>query len=281
MSLMFEICDMVREIGNDGRMEYFGYLLSIKELYDNPDAEKMAERACSKLDTERLGKVLDTQGNLAFGKSLSKRKAQSIGAGLLLQMGLKYGLRREYTETGECTNALTGNGNSTGIKRITLVEVLDNLGEPIEAAYSYGEHGKPCFRSIPLKFNISHSGDYVFCVFSKQEIGADIQYCRLQTDKTMAGIVRRFFSKAEQHKWKEIERTEDKSDYFYQIWTRKEAYGKLTGDGLLVTDGEKRNQRKTFVSGEQCDENIICKTHEFVLNDGEQDKYYTAVCRYS
>ena len=41
-----------------------------------------------------------------------------------------------------------------------------------------GEHGKPCFRNHPAKFNLSHCQGYVCCAVSTEEIGVDIEALR-------------------------------------------------------------------------------------------------------
>ena len=39
-----------------------------------------------------------------------------------------------------------------------------------------GEHGKPFFTLQPgIHYNITHSGQYVACIFAGQEVGIDIQ----------------------------------------------------------------------------------------------------------
>lgn len=257
------------------KMEYFGYLLSIKELYDSPFAETLVERACAKLDMERLRKVENSgQG---------KKRAQCIGAGLLLQLGLIDILFKECDKTNSNVKKTCKTSKNNGIRCITLADVLKTLGNPIEVGYSYGEHGKPCFRSIPFKFSISHSEENVLCVFSKQEIGADIQYLKPQEDKTMTGIVNRFFSEGERDRWEQIERAEDRADFFYRIWTRKEAYAKLTGEGILATVGLDLHRTEVSALGTIKDvtENLIWKTNEFIGKDEKHSKYYAAICKYS
>lgn len=188
-------------------MKDIRYLLSIKELLEGSSTEQLAEQACTKLDKERSQRLK--------GMKHGKKYAESLGAGLLLQLGM------QELSTPELT-----------IQYLTVSQVLARLGEPIDLKYTYGEYGKPYFKYLPVYFNISHSGDYVFCVFSEQEIGADIQYRKsLSNDR----IVRRFFTRSEQEMWDKCTSLKERERLFYHLWTRKEAYGKLTGEGIAKT----------------------------------------------
>lgn len=40
---------------------------------------------------------------------------------------------------------------------------------------AFSERGKPYLLDIPYFFNISHSGDFVFCAVSENEVGIDVQ----------------------------------------------------------------------------------------------------------
>ncbi len=185
------------------------YFLSITELLDGVAGEKLMEAAIAKLDKER--------GQKAQKATHIRKRAESIGAGLLLQWGLQEMAGEGVTDAGD-------------IVHLTVSQVLEHLQDPIEPTYTYGPKGKPYFKDCPLFFSISHSGDYVFCVFSEQEVGADIQY-----RKPGAGerIMKRMFTKAEREAIQHCESPEEWEVLFYRYWTRKEAYGKLTGEGIV------------------------------------------------
>ncbi|MDR0982848.1 MAG: 4'-phosphopantetheinyl transferase superfamily protein [Culturomica sp.] len=88
------------------------------------------------------------------------------------------------------------------------------------------EHGKPYLSySDDFFFNISHSGDYIVCTVSDTEVGIDVQKLR----KFSETIALRYFHPNEA---KMLETLEDKSDYFFTLWTAKEAYLKYLGSGL-------------------------------------------------
>lgn len=227
-------------------MKDIRYLLSITEFLEGTSAERLREEACLRLDTERRRKL--------EGAKSGRRYAEALGAGLLLQLGLQ-----------ECKEVCKGSqehaeGAQESIRQFTVSQILSKLHAPIEAEYTYGEKGKPYFKEEPIYFSLSHSGDYVFGVFSEREIGADIQYGKPDYSER---IVSRFFTEKEQKLWQGCSCKEARRRLFYKLWTRKEAYGKLTGGGI--------------VAGLQTDEpnDILWEDYE-VWED-----YWIAICRWA
>lgn len=103
------------------------------------------------------------------------------------------------------------------------------------------KNGKPFFENSDICFNISHSRDTWACLMGLSYCGLDIQYIRPCDHEKIAG---RFFSPAEQRYV-----MENGADGFFDIWVRREAYGKFTGDGFFG------------------------KCPEFVLNGKLQDRF--------
>lgn len=99
---------------------------------------------------------------------------------------------------------------------------------PLSLSYTYGENGKPYLTDYPrLHFSLSHSGSYVIAAFSEEEVGIDIQYHKpMQCD-----IAERFFSEEDKRLLEQLA-AEGEADAFYRLWAVKEAYMKLTGEGL-------------------------------------------------
>lgn len=96
---------------------------------------------------------------------------------------------------------------------------------------NYNDYGKPYIVSDSeplLKYNLSHSGDWVLCGISDSEIGVDIE----RVDNCMDGIAERFFTAEEQEYIRK--RSKDDLEGFYQIWCAKECYMKWTGKGLAI-----------------------------------------------
>ena len=125
----------------------------------------------------------------------AKGKQQCLGAWLLLMHGLK--------EIGICE------------KDISL---------------SYASVGKPFLKDYPeVFFNLSHSGNRVFCAISNREVGCDVERIRPADLK----VANRFFSPAE---CRTIENApeEDRNTIFSRIWTLKESFIKNVGQGLSM-----------------------------------------------
>lgn len=104
------------------------------------------------------------------------------------------------------------------------------FGKPYLSDCRMGSDVNELNRPMP-EFNLSHSGEYAVCAITDPEkesgIGADIQ--NITTDRE--GIAKRFFSKAESE-WLSRIPVSAKDVAFTRLWTLKEAYIKLTGEGL-------------------------------------------------
>lgn len=85
------------------------------------------------------------------------------------------------------------------------------------------ENGKPVAENLFV--SISHSGGKCAVCASQNPIGIDIEKI---ADRDFDGIVKRTFGAKE----KEYYSKNKSSEAFYEIWTRKEAYSKISGDGI-------------------------------------------------
>lgn len=186
------------------------YLLNIGELIQGVVGPHM-ESLLQKLDEARREKVMSAR--------TAQGKAAELGAGLLLQRAVQ-DWRRDKP------------GQSLQIRFCTVSGLLSELAEPIPLTYRYGEKGKPYFENIPLFFSLSHSGEYVICAVSRRELGADIQ--KIQSADVLK-LAKRFFSESECRTLEGCESHRERQRLFFGFWTRKEAYGKLTGEGLAAT----------------------------------------------
>lgn len=212
------------------------YLLSIEELQKRADAganvQVLYEKCLKKMDTHRLEKV----------RRLKTENARNlaIGAGLLLQLAWADcvdtempGIQRENIQHTKAQE----HGKQTGKFEIAIVtlklsDLLQWLASdcfPVEIPYQYGDKGKPDFAKGDYHFNLSHSGDYVCLAVDKQQIGIDIQKMRPLEDLKVA---ERFFTIREQEALRACADKQTQELLFYSIWVKKEAYAKLTGDGI-------------------------------------------------
>ena len=120
----------------------------------------------------------------------------SLGAGLLLDQGLRrFGLR-EQTE-----------------------------------AFGTVENGKPCLLHHPkIQFNLSHSGSMVMAAFSSCPVGCDVE----RKQKARMDVAKRFFAPEEQKLLREAKTTKEQDALFGRLWTLKESYLKVEGRGMAM-----------------------------------------------
>ena len=93
----------------------------------------------------------------------------------------------------------------------------------------YSEYGKPYFK-LGLRFNYSHSGDYVVLVTDNDEVGIDVEQIREKDFK----IMRRCFTEKE-FAWIE---EKNSTERFLKLWCKKESLLKLFGLGLAMRMNE-------------------------------------------
>src|SRR5205085_5179529 len=105
---------------------------------------------------------------------------------------------------------------------------------PEAVALRYRRHGKPeldpdCAPLAgELRFNLSHSGERALIALARVEVGADVE--RLKPRRT-DDIARRFFVPGEQRRLFALPPVE-REQAFFRLWTCKEAFLKVTGEGL-------------------------------------------------
>lgn len=189
------------------------YLLSVKDLteeltefHKNFPNGALYRQSLAKLDECRRQKIERLRAPGAV--------SQSIGAGLLLQLAWQRRFQVDERVLG-------------------VSQLLSMLGDTEEIPYVVKENGKPDFDqeklSAPFHFNLSHSGEYVCLVTADREIGVDIQQLRPLKNYRIA---ERFFRSEELDVLYSCSNDREKEVCFYQLWTRKEAYAKLTGEGI-------------------------------------------------
>ena len=95
--------------------------------------------------------------------------------------------------------------------------------------FDFGPHGKPLLRDYPeLHFNLSHSGNAVLCALDRRPVGADIEMIHRKNLEHLLTV----FSDRERAS---IEQAASPELRFTELWTRKESYLKLSGEGLTGT----------------------------------------------
>jgi 4'-phosphopantetheinyl transferase len=118
--------------------------------------------------------------------------------------------------------------------RRLLGAYLDLAPERLE--FEITERGKPSLPGCPLHFNLSHTNDHALVAVTRAgEIGVDLECLDRAVDRS--GIARRFFSAAEAAELGALPEAQQ-IEGFFNLWTRKEAWLKCTGQG--ISDGLNR-----------------------------------------
>lgn len=122
------------------------------------------------------------------------------------------------------------------------------------------KYNKPYIDSSNINFNISHSGKYVVCAFSKSNpIGIDIE--EISTNINLNDF-KDFLPKSD---FSMIDKSPNPLKTFYTIWTKKEALLKADGKGLfndikkvqIIDDKISFENRDYFTYSYEIDNHII------------------------
>lgn len=160
-----------------------------------------------------------------------KDRIQSIGAGLLLRYSF---LKEGHT-----------------------IEQWENI--KIQRSAS----GKPSFVQYPeFCYSLSHSGDWAICGVHSKELGADIQEMRPWN----INVAKRFFATDEYERIMQ-KNDDEKQKMFYKMWTAKESYGKLTGDGIGKGISQYLTKSDfTEITDTKCQRTARIKIYEMIPN---------------
>lgn len=92
------------------------------------------------------------------------------------------------------------------------------------------DKGKPYLPQSDIRFSLSHSGDWALLAVGKVElIGVDIEAVRATRD--LRGIAENYYHPHEIAQLQTLAGVVQ-SDYFYRLWTLKEAFFKALGTGI-------------------------------------------------
>lgn len=100
---------------------------------------------------------------------------------------------------------------------------------PSELDFRRTAKGKPYLEGYGIEFSLSHSDRWALLAVSNKTLGADIEVP--QKTRDLLGIAQSFFHPLEYAQLKELDET-DQQDYFFQLWTLKEAFLKAIGTGI-------------------------------------------------
>lgn len=122
------------------------------------------------------------------------------------------------------------------VARAVLRKILGNYlhAEPAALRFDYSTNGKPSltpdFASTGIHFNLAHTDDLALIAVTRiGMIGIDVESVR--PVKEMDALVARFFSAHESELFQNVA-VDQKPAAFFNLWTRKEALLKATGEGI-------------------------------------------------
>lgn len=99
--------------------------------------------------------------------------------------------------------------------------------------FTYGVYGKPALAnlawSVPIHFNFAHSNNLGVLAVGLGPVGVDVEVIHPLPD--LAGLIARYLAPPEQLALAALD-DHARLEAFYRIWTRKEAWLKLGGEGL-------------------------------------------------
>lgn len=151
----------------------------------------------------------------------------------------------------------------------SIIKKYYNINFP-DIKFTYNAYGKPYYLSVKdFYFNKSHSGQYVVCAISNNEIGIDIEHIKLINFNKIS----QYFSN-EEYVSLENKHINKKLSYFYDLWTLKESFMKMTGKGTAIPlDTFSINIDNSVIT---VDQNIIeyCYFKQYLINP----EYSLSVC---
>lgn len=126
-----------------------------------------------------------------------------------------------------------------------LRHAFATAGVPFPTVFSKSAHGKPFAPDCPLRYSLSHSGEWAVCAVSGNEVGCDVE----KIDPAHTGVAARFYTAAEQAQLTAVDEDE-RVRRFFRIWTIKESFIKAADAGLSLSDFSVRLGEPSAVENE-------------------------------
>lgn len=228
------------------------YIMDIKEIEENSILE---ERIFAVLGKQRQEKIESCRHD--------KDKLRSLCAGALLILGV---MEWDEREEDYALHKI--------VPRKVNWEMIPAFFEAqqTDISCSYGKNGKPQFVHYPhIQFNLSHSGDYVVAAFDKNPVGIDIQEYR----KIKESTAKHFLTAWELEQIGMQTEVAEREALLCRLWTIKESYVKLTGEGMKKSMKQFQiNRQSSRVENAQFE-----SVAEFVEKVW-MERYYISVCSF-
>lgn len=154
---------------------------------------------------------------------------------------------------------------------VRSIIIKSNLIKNSDIEFCYTIHGKPMLKNgAGFDFNVSHSGEWIACVFDNKSVGVDIEEV---TDIDLA-ISQNYFHPLEHQ---DIIDSKNATERFFDYWTLKESYIKFNTKGLSHSLKAFRinwnnDSEINIIEGEDVMKNTYLKQYDIAKN------YKMAVC---
>lgn len=152
---------------------------------------------------------------------------------------------------------------------VLLAYVLDEYAgvDERDCAYVMGDRGKPrIVCGTDVHFSLSHTDNLVGVMVGCAPCGIDVERIRSFPES----IVKRIFSDDDRAVYMSFDDERERDLYCAKVWTRREAYGKMTGDGVLMND---EAQQRVMDEDYMADRGVLVRN--IAVPSGA---YMTAVC---
>ena len=166
------------------------------------------------------------------------------------------------------------NGDQHGTAELLLNRSLGQCTDvqtPVQ--YYRNKHGKPYLTDAPEVYvNWSHSGDYVICAISDQEVGIDLQRMDREPKEN---LIRKTLMSEECEDLKKVA-SEDQKKRFYEYWSVKESFLKALGTGFYISPNRffvDFTTGQPVIKQQINDKHYVCRLLAFFKSD-----YMAAIC---
>jgi len=143
--------------------------------------------------------------------------------------------------------------------------------------FNYGQYGKPELQEHRLQFNLSHSGDHALIAVSHHTLGIDLEWMN-RRNPDLNGMIEMVCHPTEKAVLLQLPEQE-KATAFYHLWTRKEAFCKMSGLGLqqALPTVHMTQINDDAVWQVHTDDSAAASTH-YVHKLGTIDGYAASLC---
>lgn len=126
---------------------------------------------------------------------------------------------------------------------------------------AYSASGRPSSIDPEVDFSITHTQSCVFCALARGEkgiaVGLDAEQICTYPQEKMERLCARWFSEGERAFW----RMEPTAERFTELWTKKEAVVKRSGEGLCGVAGTDVTDRTEAFAVYRCGDHVVTLCH--------------------